>query len=67
LQVLSYAQKADTEKKKLKSTFQNLSFLKIKTYDIIIQGDDTWNKDFADKKKLTRKKNTVKITVKKTP
>lgn len=60
----SYAQKADTEKKKLKINIPKSEFFKkLKTYDIIIQGDDTWNKDFADKKKNTYEKNLTKNTI----
>jgi hypothetical protein len=41
--------------KEIKINIPKSEFLKIKTYDIIIQGDDTWNKDFADKKKHHKK------------
>ncbi|SEA03662.1 hypothetical protein SAMN05443667_101693 [Flavobacterium gillisiae] len=47
----SYAQKADTEKKKIKINIPKSELFKnILTYNIIIQGDDTWNADFANKK-----------------
>jgi uncharacterized membrane protein YjgN (DUF898 family) len=59
LQNISYAQKADTEKKKLKSTFQNLSFLKIKTYDIIIQ-ETTLGTKILPIRKNTYEKNLTK-------
>ncbi|MDG2433209.1 hypothetical protein [Flavobacterium sp.] len=59
-----YAQKADTEKKKLKVIIPKSEFFqKLKTYDIIIQGDDTWNTEYADKKKHTYEKNLVKNTI----
>lgn len=60
----SFAQKADTEKKKVKITIPKSDFYKnIKTYNIIIQGDDTWDKKYADKNKMTYEKNTTKNTI----
>jgi hypothetical protein len=60
----SYAQKADTEKKKVKITIPKSEYYKnINTYDVIIQGDDSWNKDFMDKKKNTYEKNLTKNTI----
>ncbi|WP_074722986.1 hypothetical protein [Flavobacterium frigoris] len=60
----SYAQKADTEKKKIKINIPKSELFKdIKTYNIIIQGDDTWNADFANKKKNTYENNLTKNTI----
>lgn len=61
---VSYAQKADTEKKKFKINIPKSEFFqKIKTYNIIIQGDDSWNTSYADKKKNTYEKNITKNTI----
>ncbi|MEG0851968.1 MAG: hypothetical protein RSD71_03945 [Flavobacterium sp.] len=60
----SYAQKADTNKKKVKITIPKSDFFKnIKTYNIIVQGDDTWNADYADKTTKTYEHNVVKNTI----
>lgn len=60
----SYAQKADTNKKKVNITIPKSEFFKnISTYDIIIQGDDSWNIEAADKEKLTYENNVTKNTI----
>ena len=60
----SYAQKADTNKKKVKITIPKSEFFKnIKTYNIIVQGDDTWNTTYIDKKTNTYEHNVVKNTI----
>lgn len=60
----SYAQKADTNKKKVNITIPKSEFFKnISTYDIIIQGDDSWNTEAADKEKLTYENNVTKNTI----
>lgn len=60
----SYAQKADTNKKKVNITIPKSEFFKnINTYDIIIQGDDSWNTEAADKEKLTYENNVTKNTI----
>ncbi|MDR7370834.1 hypothetical protein [Flavobacterium aquidurense] len=60
----SYAQKADTDKKKIKITIPKSEFFKnIKTYNIIIQGDDSWNATYADPTTKTYEKNVVKNTI----
>ena len=60
----SYAQKADTDKKKIKITIPKSEFFKdIKTYNIIIQGDDSWNATYADQTTKTYEKNVVKNTI----
>ena len=60
----SYAQKADTNKKKVNITIPKSEFFKnINTYDIIIQGDDSWNIEAADKEKLTYENNVTKNTI----
>lgn len=59
----SYAQKADTNRKKVKLTIPKSDFFKnIKTYNIIIQGDDTWNATYADKNTKTYNQNVLKNT-----
>lgn len=60
----SYAQKADTNKKKVKITIPKSDFFKdIKTYNIIIQGDDSWNATFIDKSTQTYENNVVKNSI----
>lgn len=60
----SYAQKADTNKKKVKVTIPKSELFKdIKTYSIIVQGDDTWNADYADKTSKTYEHNVPKNTI----
>lgn len=60
----SYAQKADTNKKKVNITIPKSEFFKnVNTYDIIIQGDDSWNTEAADKEKLTYENNVTKNTI----
>jgi len=60
----SYAQKADTNKKKVKITIPKSELFKdIKTYSIIVQGDDTWNADYADKTSKTYEHNVPKNTI----
>lgn len=60
----SYAQKADTNKKKVKITIPKSDFFKnIKTYNIIIQGDDSWNATFIDKNTQTYENNVVKNSI----
>ncbi|MCC9063974.1 hypothetical protein [Flavobacterium piscisymbiosum] len=60
----SYAQKADTNKKKVKITIPKSELFKdIKTYNIIVQGDDTWNADYADKTTKTYEHNVPKNTI----
>lgn len=60
----SYAQKADTNKKKVKITIPKSDLFKnIKTYNIIVQGDDTWNKTYADKTTNTYEQNVTKNTI----
>ncbi|CAI2767363.1 hypothetical protein [Flavobacterium collinsii] len=60
----SYAQKADTNKKKVKITIpKSDSFKNIKTYNIIIQGDDTWNATYAKKNSKTYENNVTKNTI----
>jgi hypothetical protein len=57
-------QKTDTEKKKIKISIPKSELFKgLNTYDIIIQGDDSWNADYADKKKLTYERNLTKNTI----
>ena len=64
LSTTTYSQKADTEKKKIKINIPKTEFFqKINTYNIIIQGDDTWNTEYADKKKNTYEKNLTKNTI----
>ena len=64
LSSVSYAQKADTNKKKVKITIPKSDFFKnIKTYNIIVQGDDTWNADYADKTTKTYEHNVAKNTI----
>jgi hypothetical protein len=60
----SYAQKTDTNKKKVKITIPKSDFFKnVKTYNIIIQGDDTWDKTYADKNTNTYEHNVAKNTL----
>ncbi|QGK75038.1 hypothetical protein [Flavobacterium sp. SLB02] len=60
----SYAQKADTNKKKVKITIPKSDFFKnIKTYNIIIQGDDSWNATYIDKNTQTYENNVVKNSI----
>lgn len=57
----SYAQKADSNKKKIKLTIPKSEFFKnIKTYNIIVQGDDSWNATFQDKDSKTYEHNVAK-------
>ena len=57
----SNAQKTDTDKKKVKMNIPKSEFFKnIKTYDIIIQGDDSWNATYADKNTKTYEQNVPK-------
>jgi hypothetical protein len=59
-----YAQKTDTDKKDVKINIPKSEFFKnIKTYDIIIQGDDSWNKELAHKEKLTYEHYVTKNTI----
>jgi hypothetical protein len=56
--------KADTNKKKVKITIPKSDFFKnIKTYNIIVQGDDTWNAEYADKTTKTYEHNVTKNTI----
>ncbi|MBS7256014.1 hypothetical protein [Flavobacterium branchiicola] len=60
----SFAQKTDTNKKKVKISIPKSDFFKnIKTYNIIIQGDDTWEASFADKNTKTFEQNVTKNTI----
>jgi hypothetical protein len=61
---VSNAQKTDTDKKKVKLTIPKSEFFKnIKTYNVIVQGDDTWNATYADKDTKTYEQNVVKNTI----
>ncbi|MFD2907154.1 hypothetical protein ACFSX9_00255 [Flavobacterium ardleyense] len=58
---VTFSQKAETEKKKVVMTFPKSDFFKnIKTYNIVIQGDDSWNKKLADEKTNTFENNVIK-------
>lgn len=60
----SYAQKADTNKKKVKITIPKSDFFKnIKTYNIIVQGDDSWNATYIDKTTNTYEHNVPKNSI----
>lgn len=60
----TYAQKADTNKKKVKITIPKSDFFKnIKTYNIIVQGDDSWNATYIDKTTNTYEHNAPKNTI----
>jgi hypothetical protein len=61
---IAFAQKTDTEKRKTKINIPKSELFKgIQTYNIVIQGDDSWNTDYADKKKLTYEHNLTKNTI----
>ncbi len=54
----AFSQKADTENKKIKITVPKSEFFRnIKTYDLIVQGDETWNKTYKNAAKLTYELN----------
>lgn len=54
LSTFSYSQKADTEKKTLKIAVSKSEFFKtIKTYDLIVQGDEKWNQLYKNDKTQT--------------
>ncbi|MFC6267216.1 hypothetical protein [Frigoriflavimonas asaccharolytica] len=59
-----YAQKAEIEKKKVTIKIPKNEFYKgLNTYDIIIQGDDSWNKEYAHKTKKTYEHNVTKNSI----
>jgi hypothetical protein len=54
LSTFSHSQKADTEKKTLKIAVPKSEFFKtIKTYDLIVQGDEKWNQLYKNDKTQT--------------
>lgn len=60
----TYAQKADTNKKKVKITIPKSDFFKnIKTYNIIVQGDDSWNATYINKTTNTYEHNVPKNSI----
>ncbi len=53
-----FSQKADTEKKSTKITVPKSEFFRnIKTYDLIVQGDETWNQVYKNATKSTYELN----------